>query len=81
MKNVGTYEVKTHLSQLLDQVESGQVFQITRHGTPIARLVPIEDRDQAQTQEAIHSLKRFRQGMPKASIDEITAAKHEDHRY
>lgn len=81
MKNVGTYEVKTHLSQLLDQVESGQSFEITRHGIPVARLVPIEDRDQARAQEAIRSLKQFRRGMPKVSLEEIITAKHEGHRY
>lgn len=81
MKNIGTYEVKTHLSRLLDEVESGQSFQITRHGTPVARLVPVEDHDEAQTQQAVRGLKLFRKGMPKVSIQEIIAARHEGHRY
>jgi prevent-host-death family protein len=37
---VGTFEAKTHLSELLDQVQRGESVTITRHGTPIARLVP-----------------------------------------
>lgn len=38
--SVGSYEAKTHLPQLLDRVEHGETIVITRHGKPIARLVP-----------------------------------------
>jgi prevent-host-death family protein len=38
--SVGAYEAKTHLPQLLDRVESGEAITITRHGKPVARLVP-----------------------------------------
>jgi prevent-host-death family protein len=37
---VGSYEAKTHLPQLLDRVEQGETIVITRHGKPVARLVP-----------------------------------------
>lgn len=40
MRTVGAYEAKTHLSQLLDEVAHGESITITRHGTPVARLVP-----------------------------------------
>ena len=39
---VGAYEAKTRLSELLDRVASGQEVIITRHGTAVARLVPIK---------------------------------------
>ena len=39
---VGAYEAKTHFSALLEKVESGEEITITRHGTPVARLVPIK---------------------------------------
>ena len=39
---VGAFEAKTHLSSLLQRVESGEVVTITKHGRPVARLVPIE---------------------------------------
>jgi prevent-host-death family protein len=41
MKHVGSYEAKTHLPQLLDEVERGEVVVITRHGRPAAQLVPV----------------------------------------
>lgn len=39
---VGAYQAKTHFSELLAKVESGEEITITRHGTPVARLVPIK---------------------------------------
>jgi prevent-host-death family protein len=39
---IGAYEAKTHFSELLEKVESGEEITITRHGTPVARLVPIK---------------------------------------
>jgi len=42
MTEVGVHEAKTHLSRLLRQVMAGSEVVITRAGTPIARLVPID---------------------------------------
>lgn len=41
MDTVGIFEAKTHLSDLLKRVEAGARITITRHGTPIAQLVPL----------------------------------------
>ena len=42
MKTLGSFEAKTRLSSLLDEVERGQEIVITKRGRPVARLVPIE---------------------------------------
>jgi prevent-host-death family protein len=39
---VGAYEAKTHLSELLEKVEAGEEITITKHGAPVARLVPVK---------------------------------------
>lgn len=39
---VGAYEAKTHLSELLERVEAGEEITITKHGAPVAKLVPIK---------------------------------------
>ena len=39
---VGAYEAKTHLSELLKKVEAGEEITITKHGAPVARLVPVK---------------------------------------
>jgi len=40
MREVQASEAKTHLPQLLDDVERGETIIITRHGRPIAQIVP-----------------------------------------
>ena len=42
--DINVYAAKTQLSRLLDQVERGEEVVITRHGKPVAKLVPIEAR-------------------------------------
>ncbi|HEY8668795.1 MAG TPA: type II toxin-antitoxin system prevent-host-death family antitoxin [Tepidisphaeraceae bacterium] len=37
---VGAYEAKTRFSELLERVKAGEEITITRHGTPVAKLVP-----------------------------------------
>jgi len=61
MKQVGVYEAKTQLPRLLDEVEQGETITITRHGRPIARVVPVRGR-QRSVKEAIAALEEFRQG-------------------
>lgn len=59
MTSVGAYEAKTHLPRLLEQVESGASFTITRHGREIAKLVPA-DRSAQDPVEVITALRAAR---------------------
>jgi prevent-host-death family protein len=45
---VGAFEAKTHLSKLLDAVESGDHVFITRHGKRIAELSPVKTNKKAK---------------------------------
>lgn len=40
MKTVAVYEAKNRLSEILAAVEHGEEYTVTRHGTPVARIVP-----------------------------------------
>ena len=62
MIEVGAYEAKTNLSSLLDKVEQGEEVVITRHGAPVARLVPARQVDKAAIDLAIAELKEIRKG-------------------
>lgn len=44
MSDVGLREAKAHLSELIDRVEHGETLTLTRHGKPVARIVPIVER-------------------------------------
>ncbi len=40
MKTVAIFEAKNRLSEILVAVEHGEEYTVTRHGTPVARIVP-----------------------------------------
>ena len=62
MKHVGVYEAKTQLPRLLARVERGDRITITRHGVPVAELVPPGRRIGAHVDDVIEELRRFRAG-------------------
>ena len=43
-KEIGAFEAKTRLSELLDRVGRGQVYVITKRGRPVAELRPVTGR-------------------------------------
>ena len=59
MTEVGAFEAKTHLPQLLKRVSQGERFVITRHNRPVAELIPFRSRDTARIRAAIDGLKEF----------------------
>jgi prevent-host-death family protein len=58
MREVDAYEAKNHLSRLLEEVEAGETITITRHGLPVARLVPIQSEKRTPA-EVIDAIKAF----------------------
>ena len=40
METLGSYAAKTRFSELLERVAGGEEITITKHGVPVARLVP-----------------------------------------
>jgi prevent-host-death family protein len=41
VKPINIHEAKTHLSRLVERVQTGEEFVIARAGKPVARLVPL----------------------------------------
>jgi prevent-host-death family protein len=81
MREVQASNAKTHLPQLLDDVEHGETIVITRHGRPIARLVPDEDRRRAESAAAVEAIKALRKRVGKVPLQELLDARHEGHKY
>ena len=66
MIRVGSFEAKTKLSELLDKVEAGETVTITRHGKPVAHLVPAQaDHDPEAMKALVKEIKRTRVGRGK----------------
>ena len=82
MREIQASEAKTHLPQLLDDVERGETILITRHGRRIACLVPEADRRQAEINQAVANIRAMRQSKTgKLTLEEISTSRHEGHRY
>jgi prevent-host-death family protein len=56
---IGAFEAKTKLSEILRKVEQGERFTITKRGRAIADVVPSQQRDQRRVKEAVHALRNF----------------------
>jgi prevent-host-death family protein len=62
MLAISLAHAKAHLSELLDSVEGGEELVITRHGRPVARVLPaIPEKKQLPLQR----LAQLRQQLPK----------------
>ncbi|MGO9097111.1 MAG: type II toxin-antitoxin system Phd/YefM family antitoxin [Bryobacteraceae bacterium] len=75
---IGASEAKNKLGMLLDRVEYGEEIIITRHGKPIARLVPNATRiDKLQARAALDRI-RARTGNLKGTFDWVAAKADRD---
>ena len=62
MAEIGAYEAKTHLPELLRRVEEGERIIITRHGRAVAELVPPGWSPGPSVSEAVSELRLFAAG-------------------
>lgn len=80
MSTVGSVEAKTKLAELLDKVEAGETVTITRHGKPVAQLVPVKtENEQKRLRALVAEIKRTRVGRdrgagPGTTIKELIRA-------
>ncbi|HEV8642587.1 MAG TPA: type II toxin-antitoxin system prevent-host-death family antitoxin [Methylomirabilota bacterium] len=62
MTTVGVYEAKTQLPRLIDEVAKGARVTITKHGVPVAMLVPAAGVRRVALDDVINALQAFRKG-------------------
>lgn len=64
MRQFGAFEAKTHFSELLGNVISGEKIVITKHGLKVAMIVPFTDQDVKvdPVKDSIRALKKLRKG-------------------
>ena len=64
MREIGAFEAKNRLGHLLDLVEQGEEVVITRHGKPVARLVPPKTGfSRAEAREAAQCIREMSRGV------------------
>ena len=59
-QHIGTFEAKTHFSQIIDKVEHGTDFIITRRGKPVAKIIPFKQEPEMTWEEALDEFRKFR---------------------
>lgn len=77
---IGAFEAKTHLPRLLERVARGESLTITKHGRPVARLVPV-DSSRKRAREAAARIVERRQNIERVSLQQLLTTIHEGHRY
>jgi len=60
MREVGSFEAKTHLASLLDAALAGETIVITKHGKPVAHLCPPDTASRERAKKAAETLKTLR---------------------
>lgn len=59
---IGVYDLKAHLSSVLEEVIAGRVVTVTRHGHAIARIHPAVTSTVDERRAAVERMKRARAG-------------------
>jgi prevent-host-death family protein len=81
MREIQASAAKTHLPELLDEVERGATIRITRHGRAIARIVPEPDHRREEVDQAIARIRAIGKRNGRISVAELLSARHEGHKY
>ena len=61
MKTIAVFEAKNRLSEIISAVEHGEEYTVTRHGAPVARIVPARrEKNAAAVAEAADLIARIK---------------------
>jgi prevent-host-death family protein len=77
LQTIQASEAKTHFLRILDDVEQGKSVIVTRHGRPIARIVPEAPVDAEKVERAFQSILEIRKRTKPVSLEEILSARDE----
>lgn len=84
MISVGTYEAKTNLTRLIERVEGGETILVTRHGKPVAKIVPAHEvAPRRSTRELAEEFEKLQKSQRSGRRGEepLWKLKHEGHAY
>lgn len=91
MPRIGLRELSHHTSRIVNRVRQGEVIEVTDHGRPILRLVPISEgeslRDRLITEGRLKPARHHRlpdeiSALPEdVSLTEALSAMRDDERY
>jgi len=59
-QQIGAFEAKTHFSQIINEVERGADYVVTRRGKPVAKIIPFEQKPVMTRKEAFAKFAELR---------------------
>jgi prevent-host-death family protein len=82
VREIGAFEAKTKLSELLEKVQRGQTFQITKRGKPVAVLSPFQESQAEEKKEIpLVELSRRIRAQSRPGKESIKDLIHMGHKY
>ena len=67
LQQIGTFEAKTHFSHIIEEVENGADFVITKRGKAVAKIIPFGQERDMTFKEAVarlQAMRKFYRGEP-----------------
>jgi prevent-host-death family protein len=77
MRTIQASEAKTKFLSILDDVERGASIIVTRHGKPVARLIPEAEVDRKRVERAVEGILEIRKRTKPVSLEEILSMRDE----
>ena len=77
-ENIGSYELKTKLPEILRRVQAGESFTITNRGKPVADLMPSTAASKQKTAAAIAAIRKISRTVASISDERLEEYRKED---
>jgi len=69
MERISIYDARAKLSELIERVQSGEEVVLTRHGEPVARLVPEKPRRKQSRTAAVTRIRALARRLNIRDVD------------
>jgi prevent-host-death family protein len=69
MERIGIYDARSRLSELIERVQSGEEVVLTRHGEPVARVVPEKRRGKRSRAAAVTRIRALARKLDIRDVD------------
>jgi prevent-host-death family protein len=69
MERIGIDDARSKLSELIERVQSGEEVVLTRHGEPVARLVPEKRRQKRSRAAAVARIRALARKLDIRDVD------------
>ena len=77
MQKVGMFEAKTHLPEIVERVQHGEVICLTKRNQEVAFIIPVKTYYQAKNKTLFDDLARLKKRAPLGTIQEILKMRDE----